>query len=60
MPKAKAMTPEEFLEKMREQAENYDIEKVHSRMDDLLCEVLESLGYEEGVRVFQDNEKWYA
>lgn len=37
-----------------------DPEYVHGEMDDLLCEVLESLGYGEGVEIFRNTYKWYA
>ena len=56
------MSPEEFKQKMLEfEADNYkDIEEIHSKMDDLMCEVLSMLGYGDGVEVFQNTEKWYG
>ena len=63
------MTPEEFAEKMRELAgekNEYgqycpdDPERAHGKMDDLMCEVLESLGYGEGVEIFRNTRLWYA
>lgn len=56
------MTPEEFTEKMRFIAVEYgdDEEVAHGRADDLLMEALEALGYEAGVKVFRQMEKWYA
>lgn len=63
------MTPEEFAEKMRELAGDPDDngyywpgdpEAAHHDMDDLMCEVLESLGYGEGVEIFRNTYKWYA
>lgn len=56
------MTPDEFLQKMQEIKQNHfdDVEIMHVCADDLLCEVLSSLGYEKGVEVFDDMEKWYA
>lgn len=62
-----AMTPEEFKERMNEikpdpsnNFYNYDVETSHSKMDDLMCELLRSLGYGEGIDIFEAAEKWYA
>lgn len=38
----------------------YDLESTHIAMDNLMCEVLRSLGYDEGVDIFLNTEKWYA
>jgi hypothetical protein len=38
----------------------HDPEKAHGAADDLLCEILESLGYGEVVREFDDMARWYA
>ena len=58
--KSRRMTPEEFAEAMKEIAESDDPECAHSYMDDLMCQLLDDLGYEEGVKIFLDAEKWYA
>jgi hypothetical protein len=57
-----SMTPDEFAEKMREIKKCYghDRENRHWEMDGLLCDMLKSLGYAEGVEIFEDTEKWYA
>ena len=54
------MSPEEFAAKMLECEKNPDIEGGHARADDLMCSLLESLGYKEGIRVFTRMDKWYA
>ena len=55
------MTPEEFAKRMREIfASGYDPERAHGDADDLLCEVLASLGYKEGVDTFRQATRWYA
>lgn len=58
------MTPSEFKDKMRELCElsHGDPEAAHGRADKLICEVLKSCGYEEGVAIFQsdDFDLWYA
>lgn len=53
------MTPEEFANKMAEYAA-LDPEGGHSFGDKLMCELLKRLGYEEGVKIFQGMDKWYA
>lgn len=58
--RANAMKPEEFATKMREIAESGDTEAAHGHADDLLVEVLRSLGYGEGCDVFEAMHKWYA
>ena len=37
-----------------------DEETAHSLADDLLCILLESLGYEKTVEEYNKIEKWYA
>jgi hypothetical protein len=57
------MTPEEFAARMRElypQNGVYDNEQAHVRADELMCELLRSLGYGEGVDIFDAAERWYA
>ena len=57
------MNPQVFYEKMkrlRGDNDDYDKELTHDAMDNLMCEVLTELGYEDGVKVFQETDKWYA
>ena len=54
------MTPEEFKQKMEEAFDSNDVEMNHVEADELMCNLLESLGFEEGVKVFNSNAKWYA
>jgi hypothetical protein len=59
------MTPEEFKTKMQEirkelYDEENDEEACHCCMDNLMCELLVSLGYGAGVNVFKAAPKWYA
>ncbi len=37
-----------------------DTEACHKGMDDLLCNLLVELGYEDVVQLFRKTEKWYA
>lgn len=55
-----SMDPDAFAYEMRMIARGDDEEVEHSDMDDLMCEILTSLGYEEGVQIFKDAHKWYA
>ncbi len=61
------MTPEEFKKAMIEivgrtpEKKGYgDPEGSHSAADDLLCQVLKDLGYNEGIEIFLESERWYA
>lgn len=53
------MTPEEFAEKMKALISG-DLECQHCDMDDLMCQLLRSLGYEKGVEIFEEADKWYS
>ncbi len=56
------MTPEEFTEKMKALAAKYDDqeEEFHIAADRLMGDLLTSLGYGEGVEVFEKTPKWYS
>lgn len=63
----KIISPDEFKKKMKEIQIALDAgllrfnkEEAHIKMDDLMCEVLISLGYEEGIEVFDNTGKWYS
>lgn len=55
-------TPDEFMEHTKEIVEMYkdDIERCHIELDSYVSEVMESLGYKEGIRIFRTVPKWYA
>ena len=51
------MTPAEFYAAMRQIQESQELpETQHAQMDALMCDLLQSLGYTEGVQVFQKNQ----
>ena len=56
------LSPAEFATRMRQIAEiyRYDEEAVHVAMDNLMCDLIKSLGYGEGVEVFDNTYKYYA
>ena len=63
--KKEPLTPEEFHQQMRnirdKWYDNYDDEEAcHEAMDDLMCELLDDLGYGDGVSVFTSTPKYYA
>ena len=56
------MTPDDFTNKMKKIIEDtggYE-ESFHGEADDLLCELLISLGYAEGVDIFWHQPKWHS
>ena len=57
--KGETMTPEEFHDRMIA-LETGDEESDHARADDLMCQALTELGYQDGVKVFETMGKWYA
>ena len=56
----KVLTPQEFAEKMKSLAEKESVQCRRMDMDNLMCETLKALGYEEGVEIFENTDKWYA
>ena len=54
------MTPEEFAQRMQEISEYESVQASHIAGDDLMCELLEDLGYGDGVQIFYNMDKWYA
>lgn len=55
------MTSKEFADRMEEIFKRgYDVEEAHVEADELMAEVLSSLGYGDGIKIFFSHEKWYA
>ena len=61
------LTPEEFSIAMMQiksgtcyDERRYDEEDQHRDADELMCNVLRSLGYGDGVDIFDDMYKWYS
>lgn len=60
------MTPEEFKEAMKTAIITYDFnreldeELTHVVMDNTMCDLLRSLGYGEGIDIFENTPKWYS
>lgn len=60
--KSGSMDPEAFKNAMNELATSSSLDKEdrHILMDALMCEVLRSLGYDDGIDIFEATSKWYA
>jgi len=54
------MTRRQFSKRMREIVNTEGTETAHVYADELMCELLHSLGYGAGVQVFRAMNKWYA
>ena len=61
----KPPSPKEFATHMTDIKRTFldkqdDEEACHAEMDSYILEVLEVLGYKDGVKVFRTTPKWYA
>ena len=56
----KPVSPEEFADQIEALVSNGDDEARHASMDELMCHVLISLGYKDGIEIFNRTDKYYA
>jgi hypothetical protein len=54
------MTPGEAFNKLKELQENGDTEMAHPEADNILCDLLQTLGYDDIVSEYMKVDKWYA
>ena len=54
------MTREEALAKLEDCRKSGDTEAAHADADDVLCDLLKSLGYADVVSAWERVDKWYA
>jgi len=54
------MTKDEVIQRLKEAQDNGDTEMAHSDADEVLCEMLDSLGYADVVTEYRLVSKWYA
>jgi hypothetical protein len=54
------MNKEQAIEKLKEQQLNSDTEAAYGYADDILCELLKSLGFQDVVAEYEKVNKWYA
>ena len=51
---------DKYLAKLEEIQKNKDVEVRHVREDDLLCDLLIELGFEDLVELYESSTKWYS
>ena len=51
---------DEMVKRLQAEVDNDDTECAHVAADDILCELLEKLGYKEVVEKYNEVSKWYA
>lgn len=51
---------DEMVSRLQEEANNDDTECAHINADDILCELLEKLGYKDVVEKYNEVSKWYS
>lgn len=49
-----------YMDKLKTAQGNPDIESAHADADQVLCDLLEALGYMKVVEEYHKVEKWYA
>ena len=49
-----------YTNKIKELDKYNDTEEFHIKADDLMCEILKKLGFEEFVEIFDNRDKWYS
>jgi hypothetical protein len=54
------MDIKKYEDAMRQQTNNDDTEAAHHLADEILCDVLNELGYKNLVDLFYKVDKWYA
>lgn len=54
------MSREEAISKLKEAESCWDTEEAHGQADDVLCDLLRSLGYGDVVDAWKKVPKWYA
>lgn len=56
----RTLTRDEALKRLRGLASDRDRERAHVAADDVLCQLLLTLGYGDVVKAWIDIEKWYS
>ena len=62
MDRKQGPTPEEFKNEMKKILEQHhnDKETFHVAADEYICDVMKALGFEEGIQIFENADKWYS
>lgn len=51
---------DEMIKRLEEVINDDDTESAHGNADDILCELLEKLGYKDVVETYNKVSKWYS
>lgn len=51
---------EKYLQLLKDRCNSFDTEKNHLNANDILCDLLEELGYMDLVKEFRKIKKWYS
>ena len=54
------MNKEDAIKKLKECQNNWDIETAHYEADNVLCNLLSSLGYYDVIKEYVKVDKWFA
>ena len=54
------MDREKAIERLKAEQQNDDTEMAHSNADNVLCDLLTALGYQDVVREYHKVDKWFA
>lgn len=54
------MTRQEAIDALKDEQQSGDTEIAHCSADDVLCDLLKSLGYQDVVDEYDKVKKWYA
>jgi len=54
------MTKEEAIKALKNEQRKGDTEMAHSKADNVLCDLLTALGYQDVVREYRKVDKWFA
>ena len=51
---------DEMVKRLQKEVNDNDAERAHVNSDNILCELLEKLGYKDVVEKYNEVSKWYA
>ena len=57
---AESFNTRPYMKRLKEAQEDRDTESAHADADEVLCDLLEALGYKKVVEAYRKVSKWYA
>lgn len=57
---AESFNTRPYMKRLKEAQESSDTESAHADADEVLCDLLEALGYKKVVEAYNKVDKWYA